>query len=175
MAKTAFKGGDKLQKALNDLAKKVKRGGTVEVGVFEDATYPDGTSVARVAKWNEFGTKSTPPRPFMRQTINDKQGSWGNALGKALHVTDYDAGKALGIVGEHIAEQIRETIANGSFAPNSDLTNLLKDRYPKGGYGAEEFVKAASDLRSGKRGPDGKPLVWSGKLLNSIRSEVSDD
>lgn len=175
MAKTAFKGGDKLQRVLKDLAKKVKRGGAVEVGVFEDATYPDGTSVAQVAQWNEFGTKSMPPRPFMRQTINDKQGSWGNDLGKALHATDYDARRALGIVGEHIAGQIRDTIANSSFAPNSDLTNLLKDRYPTGDYGTEEFLKAASDLKSGKRGPDGKPLVWSGQLLNSIRSQVSDD
>lgn len=175
MAKTAFKGGDKLQKALNDLAKKVKRGGSVANGVFEDATYPDGTSVAQVAAWNEFGTPTAPPRPFMRTTINEHQDEWGADLGKILHATDYDVPRALALMGERIAGQIRETIANGSFAPNSDLTNLLKDRYPTGDYGTEEFLNAVSDLESGERGPDGKPLVWSGQLLNSIRSEVSDD
>lgn len=175
MARQLLRGGDKLRKALDDLAKKVARGGTVEAGVLEDATYPDGTPVAQVAQWNEFGTKSAPPRPFMRQTINDNQDKWGGDLAKALKATDYEAEKALGIVGERIASQIRDTIREGDFAPNSDLTNLLKDRYPKGDYGTAEFLKAVSDLKNGARGADGKPLVWSGQLLNSIRSQVSDD
>ncbi|WP_438381477.1 hypothetical protein ABHV46_10825 [Asaia sp. BMEF1] len=175
MAKQLLRGGDKLRKALDDLAKKVARGGTVEAGVFEDATYPDGTPVAQVAQWDEFGTKSAPPRPFMRQTINDNQDKWGADLAKALQATDFDAEKALGIVGERIASQIRDTIREGDFAPNSDLTNLLKDRYPKGDYGTAEFLQAVADLKNGARGGGGKPLVWSGQLLNSIRSQVSDD
>jgi len=175
MAKQVLKGGDKLRKALDDLAKKVARGGTVQAGVFEDATYSDGTPVAQVAQWDEFGTKSAPPRPFMRQTINDNQDKWGPDLAKALQATDYNVAAALDIVGERIASQIRDTIMYAEFKPNSDLTNLLKDRYPKGDYGTAEFLKAVSDLKNGARGRDGKPLVWSGKLLESIGHEVSDD
>lgn len=175
MARQILRGGDKLRRALDDLAKKVERGGKVQAGVFEDATYPDGTPVAQVAQWNEFGTAKTPPRPFMRRTVNEQQDTWGNALGKALHATDYDASRALGMVGEVIASQIRDTIREGDFTPNSELTNLLKNRYPTGDYGAEQFFQAARDLKAGKTAPAGKELVWSGQLLNSIRSEVSDD
>ena len=41
----------------------------VNVGFFDTDQYPDGTYVAQVAYWNEFGTKGMPARPFMRQTI----------------------------------------------------------------------------------------------------------
>lgn len=175
MAGVTLRGGDKLRAALDDLAKKIQRGGKVQAGVFEDAEYPDGTPVAQVAQWNEFGTAETPPRPFLRQTINDHQDDWGNALGKALHATDYDASRALGMVGDVIASQIRDTIREGDFTPDSALTNLLKNRYPTGDYGAAEFFQAARDLKAGKTAPAGKTLVWSGQLLNSIKSEVSDD
>lgn len=37
---------------------------SVRVGVLESATYPDGTPVAMVAFWNEYGTKTSPVRAF---------------------------------------------------------------------------------------------------------------
>lgn len=48
-------GGAKLEEYLKGLAAKVGQGGTLQVGFFEDATYPDGTPVALVAATNEFG------------------------------------------------------------------------------------------------------------------------
>ena len=46
----------------------------VEVGFFSTAKYPDGTPVAAVAAWNEFGTEvngkpHVPERPFFRNAI----------------------------------------------------------------------------------------------------------
>lgn len=59
-----FKGGDKL----NEFFKKAGRGGVrgVDVGVFASAKYPNGTLVAAVAAWNEFGTTTIPERPALR-------------------------------------------------------------------------------------------------------------
>jgi len=39
----------------------------VEVGVFADAgNYPNGTPIAEVAAYQEFGTQNMPAQPFMR-------------------------------------------------------------------------------------------------------------
>ena len=41
----------------------------MSVGFFSTAKYPDGTPVAAVAAFNEFGTETIPERPFFRQSI----------------------------------------------------------------------------------------------------------
>lgn len=45
------------------------RGKGVKVGFPAEGsgrdTYPDGTSLVMVAIWNELGTKTSPPRPFL--------------------------------------------------------------------------------------------------------------
>lgn len=71
MADVTFSGGDKL-KAFFD---KAGKGGVknVEVGVFASAKYPDGTLVAAVAAWNEFGTVNIPERPALRNSIKDNE------------------------------------------------------------------------------------------------------
>lgn len=46
--------------------------GTMQVGIVDnELTYPDGTGVADVAMWNEFGTDTIPSRPALRQAIKD--------------------------------------------------------------------------------------------------------
>lgn len=64
MANVTFSGGKKLQ----EVFKKAGKGGInfVDVGVFASSRYPDGTQVAAVAAWNEFGTKNSPERPAIR-------------------------------------------------------------------------------------------------------------
>ena len=65
----AISGGDKLQRALDRIAKNLSKAASVEIGFAENATYPDGTSVALVAALNEFGTGKIPPRPFFRNMV----------------------------------------------------------------------------------------------------------
>lgn len=48
----------------------------VKVGFFEDAQYEDGTPVAYVAVWIEFGTKTSPPRPVFRVAVKEHLGEW---------------------------------------------------------------------------------------------------
>ena len=54
MPDKVLSGADGVMKALEDIARKMG-GGEVAVGFMEGATYPDGTPVAAVAFWNEFG------------------------------------------------------------------------------------------------------------------------
>lgn len=60
----SFKGGEKTQAFF----KNAGEGGvkSVDVGVFQSAKYPDGTPVAEVLAYNEFGTEDIPERPAFR-------------------------------------------------------------------------------------------------------------
>ena len=62
------RGGARLR-AFFRQAKNAQRVDDVQVGFFATAKYDDGTPVAAVALWNEFGTKRIPERPFFRQAI----------------------------------------------------------------------------------------------------------
>ena len=62
----AVVGGRNLQRILRQAGKGGVR--NVEVGFFSDARYQDGTPVAAVAAWNEFGTSKIPSRPFIRNS-----------------------------------------------------------------------------------------------------------
>ena len=63
-------GGDKLKrfvgKAIRDQRRGVKG---IRLGFLADAKYQNGTPVASVAMWNEFGTRRRAARPFFRSSI----------------------------------------------------------------------------------------------------------
>lgn len=144
----------------------------VKVGFMSTDQYPDGTYVAQVAYWNEYGTKSTPARPFMRNAIAKNQEHWGEDFKDALDASNGNIAEALKIMGLVIEGQVRDEITSGEFAPNSMTTNLLKDRFPTGGYNMDDFLAAHKDAQAGETAPAGKTLVWTGKMLQSVKSEV---
>ena len=62
---------NKLQEALADAhAEKL------QVGWFSSANYTDSLPVPQVAFWQEFGTKTAPPRPFFRPAVADNKTKW---------------------------------------------------------------------------------------------------
>lgn len=63
-----FKGGEKLEQKLREIAEKAGKASTVRVGFLEGATYPDGTPVASIAAVNEYG--GTAEVPEHEVTIN---------------------------------------------------------------------------------------------------------
>lgn len=71
MANVTFSGGKKLQAVFD----RAGRGGVkgVDVGVFADAKYQDGTLVAAVAAWNEFGTEDIPERSALRNANKENE------------------------------------------------------------------------------------------------------
>jgi hypothetical protein len=145
----SFTGGDKLRAKLAELAAKVGRPATVQVGFLEGATYPNGTSVALVAAVQEFGAPSRgiPPRPFFRAMIAKESGHWGDDVGKILAANGYDGPKALALMGEEISGELRQSIVETNSPPLAPATAKAK-------------------------GSD-KPLVDTGHMLNSIDYEVT--
>lgn len=104
---------------LGSIAKKLE-GKKLRVGFFAGATEADGTPVAQVALWNEYGTATSPPRAFMRNTIKEKSKGWGKSAAELLKGND--SGVALGLMGDGIAGQVKETIENFTDPPNAEST-----------------------------------------------------
>lgn len=141
-------GGDKLLARLAEMAVKVRNPGTLEVGFLENASYSDGTPVAAVAAFNEYGVSSRgqPPRPFMRPTVAAGETHWGRDLAALLKEGNMDAATALEQMGAQIAGEIRKAIKDLKSPPLAPSTVAAK-------------------------GFD-KPLVDSGHMLNSVDHRV---
>lgn len=158
---TAIKGLDRLMKRLSGVSSGSKslfdalvsrvmartQDIHIAAGFLEGATYPDGTPVAAVAAYNEFGGASHPARPFMRATIEKNRDRWGALLSASLRATGGDLEKALSMTAEKIVSQIQDEIRGWQDPPNAPVTIAQK-------------------------GFD-KPLIDTGHMLNSVGYEVS--
>jgi len=142
-------GGDKLEAKLAELARQVGKPARLRVGFLENATYPDGKQVAMIAAINEFGAPSRgiPPRPFFRNMVAAKRGEWSGAIAQLLQANGYDAGRTMGIVGQVIAGQLRQSIRDTNAPP----------------------LAASTIARKGFA----KPLIDTGHMYNSINHEVT--
>ncbi len=89
------------------------------------ASHTRTLSVAQVAFWNEFGTTTSKPRPFFRNTITKHSGEWGERLGKYLKSSEFDAGLALAKLGLLVQTQIEASIREWP-ADNAPLTVHIK-------------------------------------------------
>lgn len=145
-------GGERLKEALKKVA---ETNLMVKAGIPAGATTTDGMSIPQYALWNEVGTSTIPPRPFMRQTVNDNQDKWKGLLSSNLSFMSLtqDNGEAvLGLLGEVMVADIKQTIQRGNFAADSPST-------------------VASKRRKGKVEPN-HPLIDTGQMMESIISEV---
>lgn len=142
-----FRGGEKLEARLREIAQNLGRGGVVRVGFLEDATYPKtGMPVATIALIQDSGGGNVPPRPFFRNMIAAKQGEWPEAISGLLLAHDYDTATALGQAGAAIAGQLRQSIIDTNEPP-----------------------LAASTIR--RKGFE-KPLIETSHMINSVDFEV---
>lgn len=145
MAGRTLQGADGVSKALEEIAKRMG-GGEVAVGFMEGATYPDGTPVAAVAFWNEFGKEGQPPRPFFRQMIAAESPGWPKKMAALAKATDYDGDKVLALMGEDVKGALQQSI--------NDFTTpgLAPSTIEEKGFS--------------------KPLIDTSHMLNSIAYEV---
>lgn len=118
-------GGDKLARKLAEIAKNMAPG-KLDVGFMSGATYPDGTPVAQVAFWNEFGTSRSPSRPFFRTMIAKESAGWPELLGKAAVSTGYNARQTLSLIGEKINDDLKSSIVGWQDPPNAPSTIAKK-------------------------------------------------
>ena len=149
---TRVTGGHNLQKSLDGLGK----GGVdkIAVGFFATSRYPDGTPVATVAAWNEFGTRKqdgsvhVPERPFMRQAVaNAEKGVADIAaagLGGRKLVMDRQTAELIGV---YVQGQIQERIRDLKDPPNAPATIEAKG--------------------------DDNPLIDNGDMRRSVTYEVT--
>jgi hypothetical protein len=117
-------GGDKLTKVLAEIGEKMDT--SVKVGFMEGSTYPDGTNVATVAFWNEFGTRTAPPRPFFRTMISQESPSWPKLIAAASKNYDYNGNMVMKFMGEQIKEQLQQSINGWTTPANAPYTIAKK-------------------------------------------------
>lgn len=181
MTEITLTGGDRLDARLEAIASKIARGAFVRVGFLEGVRYPDGTPVATVAAIQNFGApeKGIPPRPFFTKMIEEKSKSWGEALVNRLKANEWDLSKALEQAGNGIAGQLRQAIVDMNNPPLSDVTLLLRERFADHDeISFSDVLQAWADVANGVvptiSGSGAKPLVWTGKMLDSIDYEVTE-
>ena len=145
-------GGERIKKALQKI---VDTNIMVKAGVPKGATTPEGEPIPPYALYNEVGTAHIPARPFLRDTVNEKQDEWKSFLESNVDYNNIERDNCvavMGALGEIMKGDIKVTIQKGSFAPDSPAT-------------------IANKRRRGKKEPD-HPLIDDGYLLESIESEV---
>ena len=118
-------GGRKLERFLREAG----RGGVsgVKVGFFSTARYEDGTPVAAVAAWNEFGTKNIPERPFFRQAIAQMEDGIANIIKAGIDpkkgIVD---GRLADVIGAYAQGEIQDSITSLKEPPNNPATIARK-------------------------------------------------
>ena len=147
--------------ALSEQIKALKQldGLQVEAGWFETARYQAGPKVnpkmvgmpvATIARFNEFGTRRAPARPFMRlaykEFLSTKE-ALQKKVARQMIAGKADPEKAMKQIGLFMEGCIVNSIKNGGWAPNAPST-----------------VK--------KKGFD-TPLIDSGQMWQTVASKVS--
>lgn len=98
----------------------------IKVGFLESSGgYEDGTTVAQVAAWNEFGTEHSPSRPFMRQTLKDQREEitkFARDRAKGVVNGSMSAQMALNGIGSYVKGRMQAEIRDGEFEPNAPST-----------------------------------------------------
>lgn len=173
-----MRGGGKFIQRLSELVAQAETA-KVRVGIIEQADYEDGQSVAQVAFWDEYGTATIPPRPFFRNTIAEHKDEWPQQAAALMKANGSDVRQTLSELGQIAVNDVKQTILDGDFAPNSEVTKLLKYRFPTSSarVTAAAYYKAIRDVKKGKTvvSNHDKPLQWSDTMRDSINYEVADE
>jgi hypothetical protein len=177
--KVGVVGGDKFLAMVAEVAKKLNKKGTMKAGFLETQTYPDGTYVAQVAWWLNYGTKSIAPFPFFSNMIADKAPGWGAVLANIAAASNLDTQLTLERFGEHVTADLSDSILDGSYHDLSPITLMLrkmKDDDPTlvvSGATVGEAARRVALGESGASGTRAKRLVDTGQLAASPAYEVN--
>ncbi len=119
--KVQRRGGKKLGRLLREASK--RRDTTVEVGFFSEARYQDGTPVAAVAAWNEFGTETIPERRFFRRALAEVEDGVTNIVKAGIDTEKMVVDDRLADrVGAYVAGQVMESITALRTPKNAPVT-----------------------------------------------------
>lgn len=105
-------------------------GKTIRVGIAPQEKYPEGTAVAQVARWIEYGTSRMAPRPFMRDAIAENSRGWKHMIRE--NVKQVASGKggnyknSLTSVAKVIRDDIRKSITDYGAVRTGRLRDSIK-------------------------------------------------
>lgn len=145
--------------------------GIVRVGFFQGMRYEDGTPVAAVARYNEFGAVAggryyIPPRPFMRPALHANYNALNDRLRRLYRQALKDGTSttsALSLFGEYAVEKVKSQI-DATIAPaNSPIT--LHGGWLRTSNGVPFYVEP-------KRGSH--PLKDTGFMQDSVSYQVEE-
>lgn len=91
----------------------------------KDGVEDASVTLLDVAMWNELGTVNSPPRPFLRQSVDDnasKISAFCRSQLQKLAQGTTDAETILKQVGVMQKGLVQEKIGNGDFEPNAPST-----------------------------------------------------
>jgi hypothetical protein len=171
-------GGQRMQRHFKKVLAQLDGAKELRIGFLENAKYPDGTPVAQVAFWQEFGSSRFPARSFFRPMIAKESGTWGPLLARVLRKVGYDVEKAMHRLGGYIASQLTESIVTTPQPPLSEVTLMLrkmKDNDPQLVVTVQTVAEAAARVARGEKGATGtraKPLIDSGWMQRNTGYEL---
>lgn len=180
MAEIGIKDGGLLDKALRALALKVSKPAVLRAGFLETAKYPDGQSVAEVAAIQNFGAPAAgiPARPFFTNAVARGSAEWAGKLAALLKMTDFDAERALAMMGPVLAFDIQKSITETNAPPLSEITlqlRKMRQENPDLVVTGETVGVAAGRAKAGisTAGVSTKPLVDTGTMFRYVSFEVT--
>lgn len=132
----------------------------IKVGYFRNGE--SGTTIADIAKWNEFGTYVAPPRPFIRNTIAKNRKKWLKDYIELSKKYSFMPEAYTYEFADGVKADLIDEIKNGEFEPNAPITI-------EGGWMANKKSKKPF-MVEGKGNK--KPLINRNGLINSIETRV---
>jgi hypothetical protein len=186
------KGIEDNDKGMNDILKEYDslKKMILKVGIPEGSGEQDGVSIAQYASWNELGVMRKdksgwyiPPRPFIRTTLDTKREKIAQAIDKNIGIVkegNADAKTALARVGEAVAGLIKQTIREGPWEKNSDVTIngtqavvVGKETKVSKKSGKTYTKTIKKQFIKGKK--SNKPLIDTGTMRNSIQYVIESN
>ena len=156
-------GGDKWKKVLEPYVDASKS--RVEVGIFENSKYDDGTPVALVGAVHEYGNPDVPARSFMRSTSEMRKGYWARAMAALLRSSHGEIIASLDAVGDIAAKDMQHTIEQVIPPPLQDET--VEGKIRRGNNNTTVDTKR----NKGVSRPE-LPLVDTGTMQEAISHRV---
>ena len=115
--------------------RRLEAGPSVKVGFLEgqkDQRDDGEPTNVEIAIWAEFGTRTEPERSFMRSTMDEHRDEYqklAERLSVAVAQGKMDEKRALGLIGERVAADIRKKILSN--IPPENAPSTLAAKYPK--------------------------------------------